>query len=113
MLFACWRAWAWNTSDSIPLIQTLASRERIPMTPKRLRLIARIIKEGVPANSTSTLAIADELETHALEYENLRQQFQELAARKSSEKEIRIKEPLDAVSKQSIPVLPKASEGML
>ena len=40
------------------------------MTPKRLRLIAHIIRRGLPANTPSTLAIADELDEHALEVED-------------------------------------------
>lgn len=87
------------------------------MTPKRLRLIARIIAEGVPAGSASSLALADELETHAAELENSKEKdviditvhggVSGAVAEfiQQSQKTVRVKEPFPNP-------LPKASEGM-
>lgn len=54
------------------------------MTPKRLRLIALIIRRGVQAQADSTEAIAQELEEHATELEDLQ---------RGTRQEVRLKEP--------------------
>lgn len=75
------------------------------MTPKRLRLIARIIKQGTQADSATSRALADELEHHADQYEEL---LTKLAT--ATEKPVRLREP-GTVFGDLERAYPKAQEG--
>ncbi len=76
------------------------------MTPKRLRLIALCIRRGIQAHTASTEALAQELEEHAIELEDLE---------RGTRREVRLREPdpprgtvFDDIER----TFPKASEGM-
>jgi hypothetical protein len=71
------------------------------MTPKRLRLIAQIIRQWHQADQTSRTAIANELESHAEDLENWG----------AEPPLIRLKEPRPSTVFNDIAALPKASEG--
>lgn len=73
------------------------------MSPKRLRLIASIIRQGVP-KSLSTSALAQELDQHAAELETLGWSVEE-------PKEIRIREPYNTVFNEISERFPDAQIG--
>lgn len=73
------------------------------MSPKRLRLIASIIRQGVP-KSLSTSALAQELDQHAAELETLGWSVEE-------PREIRIKEPRHTVFNELMERFPDAQVG--
>ncbi len=54
------------------------------MTPKRLRLIALCIRRGIQAHTASTEALAQELEEHATEWEDLQ---------RGTRREVKLREP--------------------
>jgi hypothetical protein len=72
------------------------------MTPKRLRLIALCIRRGIQAHVASTEALAQELEDHASEWEDLQ---------RGTRREVKLREP-DTVFNDLTKTFPKASEGM-
>lgn len=72
------------------------------MTPKRLRLIALVIRRGIQAHTASTEALAQELEEHATELED---------RERGTRREVKLREP-GTVFNDIAETFPKASEGM-